>query len=497
MIGLDLDAMAGAWIDDCIKTHLLCPKPRDAMLPTRFLDVGTLADSLDALHLLVPKNQAEGQWMALSYCWGDSPQTYWTTTKNFEEHLELIPFEKLPLTIQDAIQVTRSLNIRYLWVDALCIIQDSEDDWQAEAAKMMNVYHNAYAVVAANTGTNANSGLFIDRNVLESRPCEMKFQESNGKQAVRYRWIHPPRMPWGMAVKSGGLQKRGWTLQETVMPVRVIYYDKNGLFWQCREGIRQERNPCNLITALDPVVPRRIFDSYADDPMNIFTLWGDLVQEFTKRSLTYESDKLVALAGLASAVAAYVKTRSSRRLATEEERGLYQLPQIPKHWAVPPNPRATSWQSNDSANAKFRAILFQEEIATGKATYTYTKGPLSMDPFLTMRLLGELDPEADKAFSNPTEKVKEIMKSVGLGPLLEFVDNEDNPDYDDEFVCLMSHPDTHAAYQRAYRIWKAEKEEKVLYCHLRGPTQSPVTHVGRVDGQESSRSIAVYRRAPQ
>jgi hypothetical protein len=84
------------------------------MFPTRFLDVGKLADSLDALHLFVPKNQAKGQWMALSYCWNDSHQMYRTTTKNFEEHLELIPFDKLPLTIQDAIQVTRSLNIRYL-----------------------------------------------------------------------------------------------------------------------------------------------------------------------------------------------------------------------------------------------------------------------------------------------------------------------------------------------------------------------------------------------
>lgn len=128
------------------------------------------------------------------------------------------------------------------------------------------------------------------------------------------------------------------------MAVRVIYYDENGLFWQCREGIRQERVPFYLITANDPLVPRRIFDSYNDDPINIFTMWGDLVQEFTARNLTYESDKLFALAGMASAVAAYIKSRSNRRLATAEEKRLYSIPEIPRHWAAPPNPEATDWQ---------------------------------------------------------------------------------------------------------------------------------------------------------
>lgn len=84
-----------------------------------------------------------------------------------------IPLEKLPRTIRDAVTVTRSLGIRYLWVDALCIIQDSQSDWRAEAPKMMNVYRNAYLTIAATVGDNADSGLAIDRNVLESRPYEL------------------------------------------------------------------------------------------------------------------------------------------------------------------------------------------------------------------------------------------------------------------------------------------------------------------------------------
>jgi hypothetical protein len=163
----------------------------------------------------------------------------------------------------------------------------------------------------------------------------MKFHEPDGKELFRYRWMHPPRQPWERIVKLAHLQTRGWTLQETMMAARVIYYDERGLYWQCREGIRQERVPAYLVTANDPVVPRRrIFDSHTDDPINIFKMWEDLIQEYAERKLSCESDKLFALAGIASAVAAHIKARPHRRLATPEELELYSAwGKTQKHWA--------------------------------------------------------------------------------------------------------------------------------------------------------------------
>jgi hypothetical protein len=143
---------------------------------------------------------------------------------------------------------------------------------------MMNVYRNAYVMVAANQSKDATSGMFIDRNPLESRPCEIRFRSQNGKQLIRWRWIHPQRIPWSVRVKKAHLQTRGWTLQETNLSTRVIYYDEGGLCWQCREGIRQERVPAFLITANDPLVLRRTPDAYTEDPINIFALWCDLVE---------------------------------------------------------------------------------------------------------------------------------------------------------------------------------------------------------------------------
>jgi len=277
MVGLELDELAKAWIEDCVVNHRPCPKPEEAELPARLIDVGNSTDNNGDLRLITTAKESKGRWIALSYCWGQT-NNYRTTTRTLEDHLSHIPFNDLPLTIQDTIRVTRSLSIRYLWVDALCIIQDSDEDWQAEAEQMMNVYRNAYVVIAANQGKDVTSGMFIDRNPLESRPCEMRFRSRDGKQLIRWRWIHPPRIPWSVRVKKAHLQTRGWTLQETNLSTRVIYYDEGGLCWQCREGIRQERVPACLVTANDPLVPRRIFDAYAEDPMNIFTLWSGLVE---------------------------------------------------------------------------------------------------------------------------------------------------------------------------------------------------------------------------
>src|SRR5436305_4656685 len=94
---------------------------------------------------------------------------------------------------------------------------------------------------------------------------------------------------------------------------------------------------------------------------------------------------------------------------------------------------------HDGANASFRWMLTYEEFATGRPIYTYTRGPLSLDPFLTMTFIGELDPEVDKEFINPSDRTKEIMTSVGLGLLLQFVSDQENPHCDDEYICLMSH----------------------------------------------------------
>jgi hypothetical protein len=105
-----------------------------------------------------------GRYAALSYCWGASlPST--TTTANLQAHESGISFDTLPRTLQDAILVVRWMGIEYIWIDCLCILQDSKTDWEHEAARMADVYPNAYLTITASRAEHCGEGFLGSRAV--------------------------------------------------------------------------------------------------------------------------------------------------------------------------------------------------------------------------------------------------------------------------------------------------------------------------------------------
>src|SRR5271163_3240815 len=114
-----------------------------------------------------------GKWVAMSY---------------LDDHVIGIPFEKMPRTIQDAVSITRMIGVRYLWVDSLCILQDSNDDWEHESSTMANVYRNSVVTIAANSASDANGSCFLNRNKLANLPCPISLGSVRGKEEIQ--WIH-------------------------------------------------------------------------------------------------------------------------------------------------------------------------------------------------------------------------------------------------------------------------------------------------------------------
>lgn len=110
-------------------------------LPKRLIDVGKEgSDILPRLH--ETRINESAQYVALSYCWGGKHGSI-TTKETLESHIQELPLEKLSKTIVDAITITRGLGIRYLWVDALCIVQDNLDDMISQINAMGSIYQNA------------------------------------------------------------------------------------------------------------------------------------------------------------------------------------------------------------------------------------------------------------------------------------------------------------------------------------------------------------------
>ncbi len=163
------------WLDQCTAAkgkHVGCGIAGPTPLPKRLVHVG---DSGMRPRLYLPAPVQTGRFAALSHCWGGKG-TVRTLLSNLSDSLIALP-EPLPRTFADALAVTRALDIEYIWIDSLCIIQDDPTDWAAEAAQMAHVYANAYVTISADAAKDTAAGFLqtpLDRfrptTVFQSRP---------------------------------------------------------------------------------------------------------------------------------------------------------------------------------------------------------------------------------------------------------------------------------------------------------------------------------------
>jgi hypothetical protein len=267
---------ARSLFEDCLSSHSECEMPISPPLPSRVLDVGEAGDASDPF-LYVPDDasQQKGSYVALSYCWGEDTGAFvMTTNSNIHERRAGIPLSSLPTTLREAVYITRRLNIRYLWIDALCIIQGSDDDWTINAAKMDEIYGNAVLTIAAASAKSCTEGVLAPR----------LFQHWN--------------VPSQLSLDYEPINHRAWTLQERLLARRYLNFGTEYISWQCRTQtiIQSEvRNPLPN----DCVLRSYHMTWYLK---NTWALWQSIIMDYTSRYLTHEIDKLPALSGIAKTI---------------------------------------------------------------------------------------------------------------------------------------------------------------------------------------------------
>lgn len=287
--------------------------------------------------------QEYGQYLALSYCWGDSHRAL-TTTLNYELYQQSIPLDQLPQTFQDAIVVTQKLGFAYLWIDALCIIQDSAEDKDKELALMANVYRNATITISAAKGDNADAGLFANRDARWYRPCLLPMSRPETLYPFYVVWptLFRTALPGEWNDKTV-LDSRAWVLQEALLSTRMLIFGHRCLSWSCASSKATELQPFGTgnayhLTSFD--VFRRLLhgppstQDWGYSQLNYPSMahladfevrkrprgrrldynrdvcegqiywrhWYGIIEDYTTRSMTHIQDKLPALSGLASAM---------------------------------------------------------------------------------------------------------------------------------------------------------------------------------------------------
>lgn len=227
------------WLETCLRSHTECnPVPlADAdtssttRFPTRLLDVGT---NNTPFVKLTDRQNALGRYAALSYCWGPAATQLRTLKSNLAEHTTTgINISAMPATLRDAVIVTRNLGLRYLWIDALCIIQNDSPDWLREAPQMGLIYQNAHLTIAATGSSSSTGGLFHPRDTTTSQPVIELSYLPPGRTKPRTFFVGPHTPSFDKVVTASVWNRRGWVLQERNLSRRIVLFSVGQLFFEC------------------------------------------------------------------------------------------------------------------------------------------------------------------------------------------------------------------------------------------------------------------------
>lgn len=331
---------------DCDKNHSCEKNKNSPTVPTRLLEVTRSKEIIRVVEL----GEHREHYLALSHCWGLSHRIT-TTKENIVKHREGIPISQLPATFKQAISIAWGLDIRYLWIDSLCIIQDDFSDWEREASRMGNVYAYAYLTISALSSADDSTGCFrngsdikVVSTLIPHISCDSwttgltaiplaagliinnrvnavdvrMFREmaTRGDIYVTCEWMPPSLIdsPRDYLVGRFGrkvapfehepLNKRAWTLQERLLSPRTLHYGSQEMYWECQHCVLCEDGAVltREFPTLGKVLASRSPPSGEKKPATDW--WHRLVEEYTGRNLTRDQDKLPALSGLANLMAA-------------------------------------------------------------------------------------------------------------------------------------------------------------------------------------------------
>lgn len=314
-----------AWLNDCDHNHgPSCNHPR----PGKRLTTEIPLIFIDVVQQCLVSGTSNDKYFALSYTWG-KVEMFMTLEENLEERqhpqaLSKVPF---PKSIVDAMTVVRSLGLRLLWIDAVCIVQDDPEHKARDIPNMDILYGRAFATIVALSGNNADAGLpGVNPGTRPTQRIE-NIAINRGSSDLDYDPLHEdvetvsivrtPR-PFYLALRMSNWNTRGWIMQERLLSRRCIYFSPEAVYFQCGQktlvegGVNEEFKTYMRSTPLNDehLLKRANHDNpisdldYMHDLESGPRLWQafktymGLVRTYSKREFTFKPDILDGFAGI-------------------------------------------------------------------------------------------------------------------------------------------------------------------------------------------------------
>ncbi|KAH7084573.1 heterokaryon incompatibility protein-domain-containing protein, partial [Paraphoma chrysanthemicola] len=308
------------WLNRCLNGHAGCHHEANGQspLPTRAIWVGDTDDDVR----LVNSEGLSAPYVCLSYKWGGYIPDCITKTESLQRNLTQLEWSKLPQLFQDVIHLTRALRIRYLWIDSVCIVQDDKSDWAKEGTQMAAYYGNAFITIAAVRAETPEESLF-SQSAAQDVPHEivpLNPQCIPGRVFVRLGKPHDN--DWKALDRSTTpLLTRAWVYQERLLSARVLSFTATELVWECTEDTTCQcvldnhtpGAPAHLVSKWhwpsiaheeQTVYPKKVFSNLllstpTPSLQQRMHAWYNLVNQYSVLHLSYGTDKLMALSGIA------------------------------------------------------------------------------------------------------------------------------------------------------------------------------------------------------
>ncbi|KAK4107505.1 HET-domain-containing protein [Canariomyces notabilis] len=292
--------LAKQWLQHCQMYHPACKAQGKFQRepPTRLICItapGELGgNTFPVIRLVVAKNPST-EYVAFSHCWGGS-QPFKLLQANYHDCLFNIDFDHLSRNCQDAVRITLALGYSYLWIDSLCIIQDSKADWKTQAAKMGDVYDLAVCTIASTGSSSGDGGCFHQRDPRSLRPCKIA---TSSRDQLLPKWTCLRRegvSAFVRGVDRSPLNKRAWVFQERLLSHRILHFGDDMLFWECRQRVASELDQDGYVYRRFPQDFKDNYTFLSNKQLLLGVLWKfpskDEIQQLSKETVTALQERL-------------------------------------------------------------------------------------------------------------------------------------------------------------------------------------------------------------
>lgn len=323
------------WLKDCELNHGRACNPTSDQPDHRYAtDIPLVL--IDVVNRCLVERTTASKYFALSYVWG-SVDMCRTLRANYNSRCQPggLP-SQLPATIADAISLVRLMGERYLWVDALCIVQDDDDPKMTAIALMDVIYLRAFATIVALSGSDASGGLLGIRTPLKPRkreetltidvgssdldctPASEPGTSARNHQATITLLATPQRLD--LAVTASKWDMRGWTFQERLLSPRCLYFSDASVYFRCGKRVVSDGGISSRVRPKEGWWPTQE-EEFPDNTLlkilrdgdiqymkggerigRAFDAYKKVVEMYTKRQLTYEGDIIKAFSGVLAAL---------------------------------------------------------------------------------------------------------------------------------------------------------------------------------------------------